>query len=467
MVEYWRGRLPANAQRIYDRLVAAFERGSFSVECDVSDAKYLSEIYFAVFIDHPEMFYLSHAPRVSQRRSAIGGMTMSVKSTVTITPVFEPNQIRDFEQQIDGIVSDLQRGITAATTDEEKVIMAVECVVKRTEYAIDHTFNQNAAAALCLGRAQCSGIARAVKLLLDRLGVFCIVLNGEAEDGRGGNGPHSWNVVQIDGKYYHVDPTFMLGANKSKRLPLRRMYLFYDDDRCAADHKWDRGTVPACTDGSRAMDGSAAQGAAQSTARDAVQNIFRGFTQSAQRRDTESAPRQTGQRTGQGGEKGAGGSDTVIGSPWWRGLFGRPAASTERQSTARWGGARENGAGQSDARQNANQNAAGRNAAGWRASQKSTENRTVAQNGAAKQPPRSSAYPCYHSLGELRGEIDKMFKGRERERSFYLDINLKTQSELLGAVKNAYTMAAKRAAVGYSSTVSVTSELLITIKIDF
>ena len=60
-----------------------------------------------------------------------------------------------------------------------------------------------------------------------------------------------------------------------------------------------------------------------------------------------------------------------------------------------------------------------------------------------------------------------MFKGRERERSFYLDINLKTQSELLGAVKNAYTMAAKRAAVGYSSTVSVTSELLITIKIDF
>ena len=63
--------------------------------------------------------------------------------------------------------------------------------------------------------------------------------------------PHAWNIVQVNGQFYHIDATYMLGANMGKHLPLYRKFIFYDDIAMSKTHNWDRTKVPACQDGGR------------------------------------------------------------------------------------------------------------------------------------------------------------------------------------------------------------------------
>ena len=50
-------------------------------------------------------------------------------------------------------------------------------------------------------KAQCEGIAKAVKVLLNAVDIKCIVATGNA-NGNGQNGPHAWNIVNIEGSPY-------------------------------------------------------------------------------------------------------------------------------------------------------------------------------------------------------------------------------------------------------------------------
>ena len=56
-------------------------------------------------------------------------------------------------------------------------------------------------------RAQCEGIAKAVKVLLNAVDVKCIVVTGESVKS-GKRVPHAWNMVNIDGQPYHFDVTW-------------------------------------------------------------------------------------------------------------------------------------------------------------------------------------------------------------------------------------------------------------------
>ena len=64
-------------------------------------------------------------------------------------------------------------------------------------------------------KAQCEGIAKAVKVLLNAVDIKCIVATGEAE-ASGKKEHHAWNVIDIDGSPYQVDVTWDIGASKGR-----------------------------------------------------------------------------------------------------------------------------------------------------------------------------------------------------------------------------------------------------------
>lgn len=57
--------------------------------------------------------------------------------------------------------------------------------------------------ALINSKAVCEGYSRSIQLLLNRLGVDCQLITGYTHQT-----PHMWNIVKIDGDYYHLDATF-------------------------------------------------------------------------------------------------------------------------------------------------------------------------------------------------------------------------------------------------------------------
>lgn len=253
MIEFWRGTLNNNAQRCYNSILGRLQRGSTQIECGGIESDDVFSAYTAITKDHPELFYLPSHSETSTKTITSYGLKKE-DTTLIISNIYSPGDVSRCQNHIRTIIANLKKE-TLNRSDYEKVIACVEYIVRNATYAIDFTYNQNAASALCFGVSQCSGISRALKLLLDNLGVFCLFVDGDGINDRSEYEKHAWNIVRCAGKFYHIDATYMLGCNKSKKEPLFRKYLFYDDSLIANDHKWDKTWVPACTDNTKALTG--------------------------------------------------------------------------------------------------------------------------------------------------------------------------------------------------------------------
>lgn len=62
--------------------------------------------------------------------------------------------------------------------------------------------------ALVNANTRCAGVAHASKLLFDKLGIECKLIYGDIYDTQKKEpGGHAWNIINVDGKYYHFDAT--------------------------------------------------------------------------------------------------------------------------------------------------------------------------------------------------------------------------------------------------------------------
>ena len=95
-------------------------------------------------------------------------------------------------------------------------------------------FAATAFGALVTGGAVGEGFAMAYKALADELGIDCRVVLGQM-DGM----IHAWNIVSVDGNYYHVD------VSMSARNGPETAFLKNDEDIKEA-YTWDRGNTVRC-----------------------------------------------------------------------------------------------------------------------------------------------------------------------------------------------------------------------------
>lgn len=143
--------------------------------------------------------------------------------------------------------------IAADMSDYTKEKILHDYIINNTRYDYENYLNHTLSdesfeeyGCLVLGRAVCEGYSEAMKLLCDLSGIECRIVTGETEN-NGQWESHSWNIVKIDGSYYHLDvtnddPVIEDGANM-----LRYHYFNLTDSEMARENKWDKSTYPACT----------------------------------------------------------------------------------------------------------------------------------------------------------------------------------------------------------------------------
>lgn len=242
MIEYYRRKLSHNGQEAYQKMLTAFKGYRNQVDIQTCDESEIANVYMAVYYDHPELFYLSHAPQIAKRISFFGSSLKLISNSI-----FTNSEISSFEKRINEIKADLSSLASSLSDESDKEKIVVDYLLERVSYEINNIYNQNAATVLVKNKGQCSGISKAVKLLLDYLGIECIVIDGTGrDDSTGTSGPHAWNIVKINGKYYHLDVTFMIGANVSKRKPFRYLYFNGSDVEFQKNHTWQSGKYPKC-----------------------------------------------------------------------------------------------------------------------------------------------------------------------------------------------------------------------------
>ena len=84
------------------------------------------------------------------------------------------------------------------------------------------------------GSAVCEGYAKTVKALLDMNDIECYYVTGNTT-----GGAHGWNLVKLDGQWYHLDVTWNDTGND------RMAYFLVTDDYMSYSRTWDTSNYPA------------------------------------------------------------------------------------------------------------------------------------------------------------------------------------------------------------------------------
>ncbi|WP_275543519.1 transglutaminase domain-containing protein, partial [Streptococcus ruminantium] len=125
-------------------------------------------------------------------------------------------------------------------SDVEKVRAAHDWLVDNVEYVARSGQDQSAYSALVEKKTVCAGYGHGLKLLLDKMGIPSQTLVGPA-----GNERHLWNVVELDGKWYHVDATWDSTGSKNGRYKYtyKNEHLLIHDEDLEQTRKTKRGFI--------------------------------------------------------------------------------------------------------------------------------------------------------------------------------------------------------------------------------
>lgn len=161
----------------------------------------------AFFLDHPEVFYVANEYTVSTKHTLFNDYTeLTVNYTVSNT--------QDLNSKIDEIKTalNLYLGNVSGKEGVEAEFALHDALGKDLTYYEYQNLESvpqechTIYGALVKKEAVCDGFSKALQILLDRKDIQNIIVLGSLE-----SESHAWNLVNLNGNWYHVDLT----SNKS------------------------------------------------------------------------------------------------------------------------------------------------------------------------------------------------------------------------------------------------------------
>lgn len=183
--------------------------------------KEVSKVMYAVRADNPAIFWVN--------MRLIEFAEGSTADHVTgIIPRYTMNgtERQRRQEELDEASAQFLEGITPDTGDYEAALTVYERLAEELDYDSlaleaqerrrggvreDNTPDnlRTVYGALVLKKAVCAGYAGAFLYLMQQLGIECMYVRGNCS----GEGRHGWNIVKLEGDYYHVDVTWGDNSN--------------------------------------------------------------------------------------------------------------------------------------------------------------------------------------------------------------------------------------------------------------
>ncbi len=195
------------------------------------------EVFTAVWRDNPQFFYLDN--RYSVQHHTVFGR--EIYTDISLLYTMDVSRRIMAKRELESISNSILAGIPDTKDDFIKELRIHDALLnictydEETDKSDKLSENKNlysAYGALVEGRAVCEGYARAMKLLLDRVGIKNSLISGKSvETGVG----HIWNLVTINGYDYHLDATW----NDVGNYP-QHVYFNCTNNQIKSTHKIDK-----------------------------------------------------------------------------------------------------------------------------------------------------------------------------------------------------------------------------------
>ena len=159
----------------------------------------LKLVMLCIDTDFPEYYWLT------------GEYSYNILGSIVTSVTFKYRSFNDsYTASMNNIVEDFVDSLPKNLSEYELELRAHDFLCNRITYdsksaqqgASNDSHTYSAYGALVKRSVVCEGYARAMVLLMNRVGIHCTLVRGN--DGGG----HMWNLIQIGGKWYHLDVTW-------------------------------------------------------------------------------------------------------------------------------------------------------------------------------------------------------------------------------------------------------------------
>ncbi len=228
-VYHYYENLNDNLRKAYEKLL----KGVMAMEESINLEEYkipldaIGDLWHSLLNDHPEIHWVN--PYKGCRYTY---NTEAPYDIVTLSPPYciSREEREERQREIDDELPKFLEGIMDDTGDFETALQVYKNMAKEIDYdslELDRqkrrreAFSQskkedmepddlrNIYGALVEKRTVCAGYARAYQYILQQLGMESIYVVGECVGGE----THAWNIINMEGNYYHVDVTWGDGSN--------------------------------------------------------------------------------------------------------------------------------------------------------------------------------------------------------------------------------------------------------------
>lgn len=173
--------------------------------CDTTSkcSAMLLKVHEALMVDHPEL--MNYATITYKYQSDnLSDIVVTIKFALD-SKVKETINIEKTKRIIDNLKRE-----TDDMTDKEKIKYVYEWIGDNNTY--DHLFthsskNQSIYNVFMKHNAVCAAFAKASQIIFQNIGIESYAISGYS------TGPHMWNVIKYQGKYYYYDSTVAASIN--------------------------------------------------------------------------------------------------------------------------------------------------------------------------------------------------------------------------------------------------------------
>ena len=235
---YYFNQLNKQQKQAYHAMKAGLTALAPSFMVPRLEGRELSDIYFQLRLDCPEIFYSVKFTYRYYKDS----------ENVELIPeyIFEKNKIKDHQQAMASRVKKLARA-AEGMSEKEKELYIHDFICQNVRYdKLKKAYSHEIIGPLGQGVGVCEGIAKAVKILCDALGIWCIIAISDNNLEKNIKYRHAWNVIRMNGIYYHLDATFDNSLGREDQI--RYDYFNLSDSQIFRDHEPVIWKIPACPD---------------------------------------------------------------------------------------------------------------------------------------------------------------------------------------------------------------------------
>lgn len=225
---------PRTEEELYGLLLAGIQNRQEAIEDLGTDRELLSAVLHALWREHPELFWYESKGTISDEGE---GTALRFEPDYRYTA----DEIAAYQTQLDAVCQPLTEEL-GGKSDYEKVKGVFDYVVGTASYS-GNGDDMDIARTLVDHKAVCSGYAASLQYLLGLLGVECYEVDGELS-----GVTHAWNIVCMDGEWYHVDATVgALALDVEADTGPYYGCFAVTDEQIFRDHVSLMGEIPSCT----------------------------------------------------------------------------------------------------------------------------------------------------------------------------------------------------------------------------